>query len=744
MNFKNILLFSAILASLVSCSKKTTENVSTSHKQNGFIEDLLKKMTLDEKLGQMSLFTTDWESTGPTIRAGYQDDIKTGRCGALFNSHTVDFTTKLQKIAMEESRLKIPLLFGYDVIHGYKTMFPIPLGEAASWDLTAIEKSAYIMSKEAASAGLHWTFAPMVDISREPRWGRVMEGAGEDTYLGSRIAEARVRGIQGNGFANADRLLACVKHFAAYGAPIAGRDYNSVEISERSFRETYLPPYEAAVKAGAKTVMSSFNDYNGVPASGNKYLLTDILRKEWGFDGFVVSDYTSITEMINHGVVKDETDAGILSINAGMNMDMQGAIFQNKIKQAIQDGRITMDKIDNSVRDILNIKKELGLFEDPYKFSNKAREAATIMSKENLDASRDVAKRSVVLLKNNGTLPLNKKGGKILVAGPLADDKNNLTGAWSASGEGRHCVSLYEGLRQHAGATNYSFEHVKACEIEGNDLSQRSLLLEKAKEADIIIFAIGENKDMTGEAAARAMIRVPGVQEQLLKDLKATGKPVITVVMNGRPLVLTEVADHSDALLEAWWLGTQAGNALADIIYGDYNPSAKLPISFPRHEGQIPVYYNHRSTGRPFDPNSKWNTKYLDMPNDPLYSFGFGLSYTTFKYSQPTLAKTDFGINEPVVVNVTVTNTGNMDGEEVVQLYLRDMVASVTRPVKELKAFKKLMIKKGESKNVAFTLTKQDFEIFDSNMHKVVEPGEFQIFVGGNSDTKNKISIMIY
>ena len=738
-----ILNIVVLIMILVACSPKTTSKISSVSKKDPFIEQLMSKMTLDEKLGQMTLYTTDWESTGPTIRSGYQNDIKSGKCGALFNSHTVDFTTQLQKIAMEESRLKIPLLFGYDVIHGYKTMFPIPLGEAASWDLDAIEKSAFIMSKEAAASGLHWTFAPMVDVTREPRWGRVMEGAGEDAYLGSRIAEARVKGIQGDGFAKMDRLLACVKHFAAYGAPIAGRDYNSVEISERVFRETYLPPYEAAVKAGAKTVMTSFNDYDGVPASGSKYLLTDILRKEWGFDGFVVTDYTSINEMVNHGVVKDETDAGIMAINAGVNMDMQSAAFQEKIKIGITDGRVKMEQIDESVRTILHIKKELGLFENPYRFSDKAREKSTIMAKENLEASKDVAKKSVVLLKNSGILPLVKKPIKILSLGRLADEKNNLVGAWSASGEGRHCVSLYEGLRQHSAAGNYTFEHIKGCEIEGNDKSQFNTILEKAKASDVIILAIGEHKDMSGEATSKSMIRIPGVQEDLLKALKSTGKPIITVVMNGRPLILKDVDENSDAVLEAWWLGTQTGHALADIIYGDYNPSGKLPISFPRNEGQIPIYYNPKTTGRPINPNDKYTTKYLDVPNTPLYSFGYGLSYTTFTYSNPSTSKVSFSDADQITISVNVTNSGNYDGEEVVQLYIRDLVASVTRPVKELKAFKKLMIKKGETKKVDFILSKKDFEFYDQKMVKTTESGEFHIFVGSNSDTKNKISVFL-
>ncbi len=738
-------LFYALLTVtlFIACGRKTGEVITSGAKKDPMIEKLISGMTLDEKLGQMTLFTTDWESTGPTIRSGFENDIRSGRCGALFNSHTVDFTTRLQRIAVEESRLKIPLLFGYDVIHGYKTMFPIPLAEACSWDLEAIEKSAYIMSKEAAASGLHWTFAPMVDISREPRWGRVMEGAGEDTYLGSRIAEARVKGIQGKGFENADRLVACVKHFAAYGAPTAGRDYNSVDISERVFRETYLPTYEAAVKAGAKTVMTSFNDYNGVPASGNRYLLTDILRKEFGFNGFVVTDYTSINEMVNHGVVENETDAGILALNAGVDMDMQGGIYQEKIKVGLKDGRIRLEQIDESVRSILKIKKELGLFENPYRFSDKAREASTIMTPEHLMASRDIARKSVVLLKNDGVLPLSPSVKKILVTGPLADDKNNLIGAWSGSGEGRHCISLYEGLRQHVRSANISFEQLKGAEIEGTDMSQFSAVVQKAKECDVIILAIGEHKDMSGEAAARAMIRIPGVQENLLKALKATGKPIITVVMNGRPLVLTEVDNNSSAVLEAWWLGTQAGNALADIIYGDYNPSAKLAMSFPRHEGQIPVYYNYKSTGRPFDPNSKWNTKYIDMPNSPLYPFGYGLSYSTFDCSRPEVSQSVFTENESITISVDVTNSGKYDGEQVVQLYIRDLVASVTRPVKELKAFKKLMIRKGQTKRVEFVLTKKEFSFLNQTLKRTTEPGKFDVFVGFDSDTTNKVAVTL-
>ncbi len=733
--------FFAILL-FISCSKNNIAQKNDPSK-DVFIENLISQMTLDEKLGQMTLFTTDWESTGPTIRGGYEDDIKSGRCGALFNSHTVDFTTRLQKIAVEQSRLKIPLLFGYDVIHGYKTMFPIPLGEASSWDLKEMENSAYIMAKEAAASGLHWTFAPMVDISRDPRWGRVMEGSGEDTYLGSKIAEARVKGIQGNNFDKADRLIACVKHFAAYGAPAGGRDYNSVDMSDRVLRETYLPPYKAAIDAGALTVMTSFNDVDGVPASGSKYLLTDILRNEWKFDGFVVTDYTSINEMVSHGVAANETDAGILALNAGVDMDMQGAIFQEKIKAGLQDGRIKIAQIDASVRRILQIKKKIGLFEDPFKFSSKEREKETIMNDAHISASRSMAKKSIVLLKNNGILPIKKTVNQILVVGPLADDKENLIGAWSGSGEARHCVSLLSGLKQNPLAKNIVFNYVKACEIEGNDKSAFESVKNRISGADLVIVAIGESKDMSGEAASKAQIRIPGVQEELLKMIRAEGKPVVTIVMNGRPLILGDVKDNSDALIEAWWLGSQAGNAIADVLYGDYNPSGKLPISFPRHEGQIPVYYNHKSTGRPFDPTSKWNTKYLDMPNTPLFSFGYGLSYTSFKYDKPMVNKTNFSADEKLIASVNIKNIGDYDGEETIQLYIRDLVASVTRPVKELKAFKKEFLKKGESKTISFELNKEDFSFYNREMKWGTEPGEFDIFIGSDSDTQNAVRVTL-
>lgn len=699
---------------------------------------LLDKMTLEEKIGQLTLYTTDWGSTGPTIREGYKNDIRSGACGNLFNSHTVGFVRELQRIAVEETRLKIPLLFGFDVIHGYKTIFPIPLGEAASWDMEAVERSARVAAIEATAAGLNWTYAPMVDISRDPRWGRVMEGAGEDAYLGSRIAEARVRGFQGKKLGDPDAMLACVKHFAGYGAPFGGRDYNTVDMSERYFRNYFLPPYEAAVRAGAATVMTSFNDYDGIPASGNKFLLTDILRKEWGFRGFVVTDYTSINEMVLHGVVADEKGAGELAINAGVDMDMQGAVYQRFLAQSVKDKKVSMLQIDEAVRRVLRLKFELGLFEDPYKFCDENRQNTQLLSAEHRAAARDVAKKSIVLLKNDQeVLPL-KKSAKVALIGPLGDNKSELIGNWNGAGNADDCVSLLEGLR-NAGA---SVTFARGCEVEGgmskDDLAAAVAL---AAGADVVVVAVGEKAMMSGEAASRAEIGLPGAQSDLVLELVKTGKPVVVVLMNGRPLAIPEIADNAGAILETWWLGTEAGNAIADVLFGDYNPSAKLPMSFPRTVGQVPVFYNEKSTGRPYDPNSKWTSKYIDMPNSPQWPFGFGLSYTTFQYSDPKPDKTTFKKGESLRVSVTVTNTGKRAGEEVVQLYLRDMVGSVTRPVKELKGFRKIALEAGASKEVVFTLSEQDMSFYRHDMTFGVEPGEFEIMAGGNSSDLKRIRV---
>jgi beta-glucosidase len=712
------------------------------------VNALLKQMTLDEKIGQLTLYTTDWGSTGPTIREGYKNDIRSGACGNLFNCHTVGFVRDLQKVAVEETRLKIPLLFGYDVIHGYKTIFPIPLGEAASWDLAAIEKSARIAAIESTAAGLNWTFAPMVDIGRDSRWGRVMEGGGEDTWLGCRIAEARVRGFQGKKLGDSDAMLACVKHFAGYGAPIAGREYNTVDMSERYFREYYLPPYEAAVKAGAATVMTSFNDYDGVPASGSKYLLDDILRKEWGFQGFVVTDYTTINEMVLHGVVADEKEAGELALRAGVDMDMQGGVYQQHLKRSLADGKITLAQINESVRRILRLKVELGLFEDPYKFCNPEREKNTLLAPEHRAAAREVARKSIVLLKNEQqTLPL-KKGQKIALIGPLGDNKSELIGNWSGAGNANDCVSLREGM---AMVQSLNITQVPGCDFEGTDKSGFAAAIRAAEQSDVIVVAVGEKAMMSGEAAARTELGLPGVQEELVLELCKTGKPVVVVLMNGRPLAIPQIAEKATAILETWWLGTEAGNAIADVLFGAHNPSGKLPMTFPRSVGQVPIYYNYKNTGRPFDPNSKWTSKYIDQSNAPLWPFGYGLSYTTFSYSEPKVELKSGGAlksppdasNALLILTVNVTNTGKLPGEEVAQLYVRDMVGSVTRPVKELKGFQKIMLQPGESKELKFTLTEKDLSFYRQDMTFGREPGEYEIMVGGNSEEVRKVKMKL-
>lgn len=700
---------------------------------NERVDSVLALMTLDEKIGQMTLFTTDWGSTGPTIRPGYREDIKQGRCGALFNAHGAAFTRDLQCTAVEESRLKIPLLFGYDVIHGYKTIFPIPLGEAASWDMEAVKASAEVAADEASAVGLHWTFAPMVDICRDPRWGRIMEGAGEDPVLASSIATQRVQGFQGSGtFGQPNHILACVKHFAAYGAPFGGRDYNTVDMSERMFREVYLPPYQAAIEAGARTVMTSFNELNGVPATANKWLLTDLLRNELRFNGMVVTDYTSINELVAHGVAADEREASELSVLAGADMDMQSAAYHRFLKGLVEEGKVPVERIDDAVRSVLHLKFELGLFENPYRFCDEKREQNVILSNENRAISRDVAKRSVVLLRNENVLPFSKEVKKLAVVGPLAADKDNLIGFWSAAGEGRHCVSLLDGIRNKLG-NGVELLTTKGCEITGNDRSGFTEAVELARQADAVVVAIGESREMSGEAASKVDISLPGVQEELVKALMETGKPLVVILMNGRPLTMPWLGENAPALLETWWLGTEAGNAIADVLFGDYNPSGKLPVSFPRHVGQIPVFYSHKPTGRPYQPNNKWRSQYLDESNEPLFPFGYGLSYTNFEIGTPVVDKMKFTLGDVVNVHVKVTNTGNREGEEVVQLYIRDKVASITRPVKELRAFKKVLLEPGQTRDLQFMLSEKDFAFLDQNLLWRVEPGEFEIMVGNSS-----------
>lgn len=705
-----------------------------------FIAELMAKMTLEEKIGQLSLLTSDWDSTGPTMRQGYQEDIRKGRIGSIFNAFTAKYTRDLQRVAVEETRLKIPLLFGYDVIHGHRTIFPISLGEAASWDLKAIEKAARISATEASAEGIHWTFAPMVDVARDPRWGRISEGAGEDVYLGSRIAEARVRGFQGNDLKAVDTVLATAKHFAAYGAAQAGRDYGTVDISERTLRDVYLPPFEAAADAGAATFMTSFNDVDGIPASGNHHLLTDVLRDKWGFKGFVVTDYTSINEMVAHGYSKDLQQAGEQAINAGVDMDLQGAVFMEHLAKSVAEGKVDVARIDAAVKAILEMKYRLGLFEDPYRYSDEAREKATVYRPDFLEAARDVARKSMVLLKNaNNALPLAASAKSIAVIGPLGDSKADMIGSWSAAGDRKtRPVTLLEGMQARA-PKGQSVAYARGASYAFEDAGKTDGFAEAialAQKSDVIIAAMGERWDMTGEAASRTSLDLPGNQQALLQELKKTGKPIILVLMSGRPNSIEWADANVDAILEAWYPGTMGGHAIADVLYGDYNPSGKLPATFPRNVGQVPLYYDMKNTGRPIDPakpDAKYVSRYLNTPNTPLYPFGYGLSYTSFTYSPVTLSKASIKPGEPLTASVTVTNSGARDGEEVVQLYVRDLVGSVTRPVKELKGFRKIPLKKGESKTVSFTLTDADLAFTRADMSWGAEPGDFKLWIGPSS-----------
>jgi beta-glucosidase len=729
---KNYLSSMVIISFLLLGCTTTTQTSTADKKIDAKVDSVLKLMTLEEKIGQMVLYTSGWDVTGPTLKSDYIDDIRSGKCGNIFNAHTVEYVRKLQKIAVEESRLGIPLLFGYDVIHGHKTIFPISLGESASWDLQAIEKSARIAATEAAASGLNWTFAPMVDISVEPRWGRVSEGAGEDPFLGSQIAAARVRGFQGNDLADTTTVLACVKHFAAYGAPLAGRDYNTVDMSQRVFLDVYLPPYKAAIDAGALSVMSSFNEFDGVPATGNKYLLTDILRTQLGFKGFVVSDYTSVNEMVHHGIVPNEEEAALLAIKAGLDMDMQGEVYAKYLKGLIEKGLVDEKTIDQSVRRILKVKFKLGLFDDPYRYCNEAREKRTIYAPEHLEAAFDVAKRSMVLLKNeNNVLPL-KKGEKIAVIGELAASKRDLLGSWKAAGDWNFMKSVLDELKEYNGEKNVLY--AEGCKKMGDDRTGFAQAIATARRADKIVMVIGEDAEWTGEAASRSNINVPGVQTELLEQLKLLNKPLVVVLMNGRPLVLTKENKLADAILEAWFPGTMGGKAITYVLYGEYNPSGKLTMTFPQNLGQVPIFYYEKNTGRPiYLGNDKYKSKYLDCPNDPLFPFGFGLSYTTFEYSDITLSTKELQQNGSIKATVVVTNTGKTDGEEVVQCYVRDLVGSVTRPVKELKGFEKIFLKAGESKKVSFTITPDLLAFHRLDMTYGTEPGDFKLFIGGNS-----------
>lgn len=736
MSRKSLLILIPLLicaSHLVVAQKITSDNAAIENK----IDALLQQMTLEEKIGQMTLYTSDWDVTGPTIRSGYRKDIEAGKVGAIFNAYSVDYVRDLQEMAVEKTRMKIPLMFGYDVIHGHRTIFPMPLAQAATWNMEAIEHSERIAAIEATAEGLNWTFSPMVDVARDPRWGRIMEGSGEDTYLTSRIAVARVKGFQGNDLADDNTLVACAKHYAAYGAALAGRDYNTVDMSDRVLRETYLPPFKACVDAGVGTFMTSFNEVDGIPATGSEYLLREILKKEWDFDGFVVTDYTSIAEMVPHGIVANNKEAGELAVNAGVDMDMQSGIFNDFLAQSVNEGKVKVSDIDDAVRRILRIKMLLGLFDDPYKYCNKQRQDTLIYHPEHLAFARAFAAESMVLLKNqNQTLPLSKQTGTIAVIGPLADSKKDMIGAWSAAGDFNKSVTVLEGIKGKVPTQRVVY--ARGCEVEGDDRSSFDEAVTLAGRSDAVILVIGETKEMSGEAASRSEITLPGVQQELAEALIATGKPVVVVLMNGRPLDLSWLDAHAPAILETWFPGTQAGHAVADVLFGDYNPSAKLTVSFPRNLGQVPIFYNNKNTGRPMSAE-KYTSKYLDVPNTPLYPFGYGLSYTTFKYDNLRISSPVLKANQKVEVSIQVTNTGKMAGHEVVQLYVRDLVGSVTRPVKELKDFRKIYLEPGAQSVVTFEITPAMLEFLTRDMQWAAEAGDFEVFVGTDSSTTNVI-----
>ncbi len=702
------------------------------------VDSVLKLMTLEEKAGQMNQYNGPWAATGPlTNDDKLIDQIKEGKVGSMLNTTGAVRTRDLQQLALQ-SRLKIPLLFGQDVVHGYRTIFPIPLAEAASWNLEAMERSARIAAIEASAAGVHWTFAPMVDISRDPRWGRVMEGAGEDPFLGSLIAKARVKGFLGKGFGNTDAVMACAKHFAAYGAAIGGRDYNSVDMSLRQLWETYLPPFKAAAEAGAATFMNSFNDLNGIPATGNGYLQREILKGKWNFKGFVVSDWGSVGEMINHGFVKDNKEAAMSAANAGSDMDMESRAYIQNLPQLVKEGKVKLTVVDDAVRRILKKKFEMGLFDDPFKYSSEEREKQQWNNADHLKAERDMAKKSIVLLKNDRqTLPISKQTKTIALIGPFIKAKSDNLGFWSYDwpDDSARIVSVWDGVKSKVG-TDTKMLYAKGCNINDTSTAGFAEAIEMAKQADVIVMNVGEARDMSGEAKSKSSIRLPGVQEDLIKAMQATGKPVVVMINAGRPLIFNWVADNVPAILYTWWLGTEAGNAIADVLFGDYNPSAKLPMTFPLTEGQIPIYYNYYNTGRPATSDSDrfYRSAYIDLSLYPKYAFGHGLSYTSFSYSDITLSNSTIKSTEKLIAKMTLTNAGNFDGEETVQLYIRDLFGSVVRPVKELKGFQKVFLKKGESKEVMFTLTVDDLRFYNDKLQYIYEPGDFKLFIGGSSD----------
>ena len=719
-------------------------------KMNAYVDALMKKMTLEEKVGQLNLPSIGFDITGPILSQDVEGKIRKGMAGGVFNTYTPTAVRKLQEIAVTQTRLKIPLLFGYDVIHGHRTIFPISLGLSASWDLGLIERTARAAAEEASADGLNWVFSPMVDIARDPRWGRVSEGGGEDPYLGSLIAESMVRGYQGSDLSANNTVMACIKHFALYGAAEAGRDYNTVDMSRLRMYNEYMPPYKAAVKAGAGSIMTSFNEVDGIPASGNKWLLTTLLRKEWGFDGLIASDYTAISEMIKHGM-GDEKTVGALSLNAGMDMDMVSEIFLKYGVELVKTGKVSEAQVNMACRKVLEAKYKLGLFDDPFRYISEERNKQQIMSSDKLLLSKEAAIKSFVLLKNdNNILPLSGER-KIAFIGPFVKDQRDLIGSWSGAGDWKKAISVWDAVSKRVTASPVAY--AKGCNILDDSSLAKKLndhdaqivtdakspqqLIDEAvavaTSADILVVMLGEPFGMSGEAASMTNISLFDNQQALLRALKATGKPIVLVLMNGRPLALEWESKNCAAILETWYPGTMAGQAINEVLYGDASPQGKLSMTFPVSVGQVPIYYNHKNTGRPFNDKDKFTSKYLDATNEPLYPFGYGLAYTNFTYGDISLSRNVKTQNEAVTASVTVTNSGNREGTETVQLYIRDKVGSITRPVKELKGFQKLSLRPGESKTVSFRITQSDLSFYNSDLKWVAEPGEFDLMIGGNS-----------
>jgi len=754
MNFKNIIQYSLLLLLMHNMNAQKKTYLDTNKSVEERIELLMKEMTLEEKVGQMNQYNGFWEVTGPAPKGGDAEvkykHLRDGWVGSMLTVRGVKNVKAVQKIAVEETRLGIPLIIGFDVIHGYKTLSPIPLAEAASWDLEAIKKSAQVAADEASASGINWTFGPNVDITRDARWGRVMEGAGEDPYLGSKIAIARVQGFQGEtkeDLLKVNTIAACAKHFAAYGFVEAGKEYNIVDISNSTLFNTVLPPFKAANDAGVRTFMNSFNTLNGVPATGSSFLQRDILKGKWNFDGFVISDWASVKEMVNHGFAKDAAEATTKAVNAGSDMDMESHYYVAELVKLVKSGKVKESLVDDAVKRILRVKFELGLFENPYKYCDEKREKKVIGSKENNEAVLDMAKKSIVLLKNdNQLLPLKKSGLKLALIGALASDKNSPLGSWRIASDDNTAISVLEGMQKYTknqlsyekgtdltiGETTFTAELV----FNTKDTSGFESAIELAKRSDVVVMVLGEHGFQTGEGRSRTDLNLPGNQQELLEAVFKVNPNIVLVLNNGRPLALPWAYKHIPAIVEAWQLGTQSGNAVAEVLYGDYNPSGKLPISIPRNVGQCPIYYNSYNTGRPIntDNNVFWS-HYIDVEKTPQYAFGYGLSYTTFDYKKLAVSKDAYNVNESVKISVEVTNTGSYDGKEVVQLYIHDVTASLSRPIKELKGFELVTLKKGESKIVTFTLTQEELGFFDNEGNYLVEPGTFTIRVGGNSDS---------